>query len=78
MSTSVGNIDTLILNMTTDKKPFECDFDGCDYVCSTPSILKVHKMKHAGDKPFKCDFEGCRYSCYRSSHFKVHGRTHTK
>ncbi|KAG5179219.1 hypothetical protein JKP88DRAFT_247636 [Tribonema minus] len=56
----------------TDKKPFKCDFEGCDYECQTSGSLKDNHT-HTGEKPHKCDFESCDSKC----NLVTHKRTHT-
>lgn len=30
----------------SEKKPYKCDFEGCDYACKTSGSLKTHKRTH--------------------------------
>ena len=62
----------------SEKKPYKCDFEGCDYACNESGSLKTHKRTHSGENPYKCDFEGCDYACKQSGHLKTHKMTHTK
>ena len=43
----------------TGKKPYACDWDGCNYRCSEKSDLNKHKRIHTGEKPYACDWDGC-------------------
>lgn len=35
----------------TGEKPYACDFEGCDYLCTTNASLTTHKRTHTGEKP---------------------------
>jgi uncharacterized Zn-finger protein len=61
---------------TRNKKPFACDFEGCDYTCTRSDRLATHKRTHTGEKPFTCDFEGCGKSFSDSGNLAMHKRTH--
>jgi hypothetical protein len=62
----------------TGEKPYECDFEGCDYKCTTSGALILHKRTHTGEKPYECDFEGCDYKFTTSGSLTSHKKTHTK
>ena len=46
------------------KRPFKCEYDGCDAALPSLSALTVHVRTHTGEKPFKCDVDECGVAIY--------------
>ena len=38
----------------SDKRPFKCEFGGCDKAFKISQSLRVHKVTHSGLKPYQC------------------------
>jgi KRAB domain-containing zinc finger protein len=50
---------------------FKCDFEECEYKCSSKGNLKRHiKIVHNKIKDFKCTL--CEFKCSLNSHLKIH------
>lgn len=73
---SCSNLERRKRTHTGEKKPFVCDFDGCDYARSGSRDLVRHTRTHTGEKPFVCNFEDCNYRCSFPGSLVTHKRTH--
>lgn len=59
------------------KKPYKCDYDGCDYRCTAKSGLYSHQLKHNRNKNMLyCD--KCNYSTVYKSSLKKHIDSHSR
>ena len=65
------NFKIKVPNLT--EKSFECD--QCDYKCTTPGDLNIHKLIHSKEKTFKCD--QCQHEFTTAGNLKIHKRIHT-
>ncbi|CAN7998196.1 unnamed protein product [Ixodes hexagonus] len=72
VSVASGSPSTLTLG-----KAFQCTYDGCGKLYTTPHHLKVHERTHTGDRPFKCQVSGCGKSFVTGYGLKSHTRVHT-
>ena len=68
-----------ILNNHTVKKPFKCNFIGCNSYFSRKDHVKRHMMQvHTRKKPFKCNVTGCDRYFNRKDNCKQHQLTHKR
>ncbi|XP_040355294.1 zinc finger protein 143 [Ixodes scapularis] len=72
VSVASGSPSTVTLG-----KAFQCSYDGCGKLYTTPHHLKVHERSHTGDRPFKCQVSGCQKSFVTGYGLKSHTRVHT-
>ncbi len=59
------------------KKPYRCDFTGCDKAFSRNWNLTEHKRIHSGEKLYKCDFDGCVKAFVQKCNLTRHKRIHS-
>ena len=61
----------------TGERPFPCEWEGCTYRGTRPSLLAEHvKMVHTGELQFVCGAEGCAYATVRRGALNEHMKTH--
>merc|ERR1711892_1495024 len=65
-------------NCPREKRPFECEIEGCDRRFANSSDRKKHMHVHTTDKPYYCRVRGCDKSYTHPSslrkHLKIHGK----
>ncbi|XP_064482384.1 zinc finger protein 143-like isoform X2 [Ornithodoros turicata] len=71
LNVSRGSASALALG----DKAFQCTYEGCGKLYTTPHHLKVHERTHTGDRPFKCT--ACEKSFATGYGLKSHTRVHT-
>ena len=61
-----------------NKRPFVCDWPGCERTFAHKSYLVDHKKTHTKERPFSCDWPGCGKAFARISRLDDHKKVHTK
>ncbi|XP_012670401.1 WT1 transcription factor b isoform X1 [Clupea harengus] len=62
---------------SNEKRPYMCNYPGCNKRYFKLSHLQMHGRKHTGEKPYSCDFTDCGRRFSRSDQLKRHQRRHT-
>uniref|UniRef100_A0A8C0V1J6 Zic family member 4 n=1 Tax=Cyanistes caeruleus TaxID=156563 RepID=A0A8C0V1J6_CYACU len=60
------------------RKPFKCEFEGCDRRFANSSDRKKHSHVHTSDKPYNCKVRGCDKSYTHPSSLRKHMKVHCK
>uniref|UniRef100_A0A8C9NT77 C2H2-type domain-containing protein n=1 Tax=Serinus canaria TaxID=9135 RepID=A0A8C9NT77_SERCA len=60
------------------RKPFKCEFDGCERKFANSSDRKKHSHVHTSDKPYYCKIRGCDKSYTHPSSLRKHMKIHCK
>eukprot|EP00127_Corallochytrium_limacisporum_P007534 Clim_evm56s253 gene=Clim_evmTU56s253 len=61
----------------TTKRPFACNWPGCNKTYMRKPHLKAHIRTHTGEKIYQCKFPDCNERFVRSDQLTRHHRSHT-
>lgn len=53
-------------------KFLKCHEEGCGYITTEPSNLRVQYGTHSDDRRFKCEIEGCSFTSNQAINLKTH------
>ena len=64
-------------NRHIDRKPYPCDWPGCEFVSKSPKCHRRHKYVHKTERDFLCDWPECGKGFKSKRQLRLHIRIHT-